>query len=270
LLIFLALGFPIALLLAWAYELTPAGIKLTAEVDRSQSTTRQTGQRMNLAIIALLIVAVVFMFVDNYLPAGSRETTIAVLPFTNLSAEADNNAFIDGFVVELHNSLTQIEDLRVTALTSSMTYRDTNLNAPRIAAELGVDYLLEGGVARGADDLRVIASLIRGEDGSSVWSNPYDRELNDPQALQLELAEAVAERLSVTFGVGDFEPQAGGTTNLDAYDHFLEARGWLQQDATQDALSSYELALSLDPDFGLAQIGLASLRYALLRVTGSR
>jgi TolB-like protein len=265
----LVLGFPVAVVLAWAFELTPEGIKPTVDVEPAQSVTRQTGHKLNYAIIALLLVAVAVLAYDRFVPSGPVETSIAVLPFANVSADADQDAFTDGFVVELHNKLAQIDDLRVTAMTSSMAYRDMNLNAQQIAAELGVEYLLEGRVTRSDETLRVFASLIRADDGSSVWSNPYDRELNDPLALQLELAEAVAERLSVTFGIGDFEREAGGTTNLDAYDAYLEARGLLQSARYGASVRAFERALSLDPDFGLAQVGAASAGSELMAVAGA-
>lgn len=266
-LVFLILGFPVALLFAWAYELTPKGLARTSDVDPATSITRQTGQRLNYVIIAMLSLAVVLLVLDNYVIDDRAEASIAVLPFDNLSADAGDDRFVDGFTVEIHNGLSQIADLRVVALTSSMSFQGTSATADEIAARLGVDYLLEGGVNRSDDDVRVIARLIRADDQSNVWSRPFDRTLDNPRELQIEVAELVADRLSATFGIGDFDLQAGGTDNLEAYDHFLLAQGYAQRQDGR-ALAEYRRALSLDPDFGLAQVEVAYLIVWGLRSAG--
>jgi TolB-like protein len=280
--VLLVLVFPVALLLAWAYEVTPEGIKRTADVPPTESITRVTGHRLNYVVTALLAIAVIFLIVDRFVlapegrapgsaTAGAREgegarlggapigdaISVAVLPFRNLSADPEQQYFTDGFSEELLNSLAQIKDLRVPARTSSFSLADSTLGVREIAAALDVDYVLEGNVRIAEGTVRITAQLVSAEDGTQLWSQPYDRDFEQVLAIQEEIAMAVAERLSATFGIGEFDVLAGGTRNVEAYDHYLQAQA-LSRDVInlQRVADEYRRALELDPEFGLAEIGL--------------
>jgi TolB-like protein len=277
--VLLILVFPVALLLAWAYEVTPEGIKRTADVPATQSITRVTGHRLNYVVTALLAIAVTFLIVDRFVlepnagpaaadtrPSGGARLggapvgdaiAVAVLPFRNLSADPEQQHFTDGFSEELLNSLAQIRDLRVPARTSSFSFAGSTLGVREIAAALNVDYVLEGNVRISEGTVRIIAQLISAEDGTQLWSQPYERDFDQVLAIQEEIAMAVAERLSATFGIGEFDVLAGGTKNVEAYDHYLQAQA-LSHDLVniQSVIAEYEQALALDPEFALADIGL--------------
>jgi TolB-like protein len=281
--VFLILVFPVALLLAWAYEVTPEGIKRTIDVPPTESITRVTGQRLNYVVTGLLAIAVVFLIVDRFvLDAGApaaataREgarlggepvgdaIAVAVLPFRNLSADPEQQYFTDGFSEELLNSLAQIKDLRVPARTSSFSFAGSNLGVGEIAAALNVDYVLEGNVRIAQGTVRITAQLISAEDETQLWSQPYDRDFNQVLSIQEEIAMAVAERLSATFGIGEFDVLAGGTRNIEAYDHYLRGRSMIRDvSKVMDSIEEYRRAVALDPQFGLAQVALAG-RLALI------
>jgi TolB-like protein len=277
----LILVFPVALLLAWAYEVTPEGIKRTADVPVAASITHHTGQRLNYIVTALLVVAVIFLIADNYVlepdagaPTASISTApesarlggapvadalaVAVLPFRNLSADPEQQYFTDGFSEELLNSLAQIKDLRVPARTSSFSFAGSSLGVREIAAALDVDYVLEGSVRISEGTVRIIAQLIGATDETQLWSQPYERDLDQVLEIQEEIATAVADRLSATFGIGKFDVREGGTKNVEAYDHYLRGQA-LSRDTQriQEEIAEYRQALARDPQFGLAQIALA-------------
>jgi TolB-like protein len=275
---FLILIFPVALLLAWAYEVTPEGIKRTADIPAGESITRVTGQRLNYIVTALLAIAVTFLILDRFVlepdaraPAtaatrgGARlggapiddAIAVAVLPFRNLSSDPEQRYFTDGFSEELLNSLAQIKDLRVPARTSSFSFAGSSLGVREIAATLDVDYVLEGSVRISEGTVRIIAQLISAQDETQLWSQPYERNFDEVLTIQEEIAMAVAERLSATFGIGEFDLVAGGTKNVEAYDHYLQAQA-LSRDLVniQSVIAEYRQALALDPEFALADIGL--------------
>jgi len=185
LLFFLAIGFPIAALFAWAYEMTPEGIKREKDVDRSVSITQDTGQKLNRTIIAVLVAAVGFLLVDKFmLQEAAPETavtdkSVAVLPFVAMSRGQDDEYFADGLTEEILNSLTRVPELLVTARTSAFHFKGQDIPVPEIAATLGVAHVVEGSVRRDGERLRVTAQLIRAADGFHLWSRNYDRETAD-------------------------------------------------------------------------------------------
>ena len=270
----LILGFPVAFILAWAFELTPDGIKLTKEVPRTESITHLTGQKLNYIVTALLVVAVAFLIIDNYYldrraieqalaPTETEQSpvvaevkeapkTIAVLPFVNLSPDPDQEYFVDGLSEELLNSLTKIPDLLVTARTSSFSFKGTDKKVQEIAKELGVEHILEGSVRKAGNALRITAQLIKAVDGSHLWSETYDRELKDIFAVQEYIAKTVADKLKVTLGVGESVTQVGGTDNLEAYELYLVASGQSNTLEWDRALESIDAATALDPEFASA------------------
>jgi len=275
-------GFPFALFFAWAYELTPEGIKREEEVDRSQSITPQTGKTLNGIIIGLLLVAVAFLLVDRYSardePAPAAEdagsgqqqasaepgrraqgqSSIAVLPFVNMSADPEQEYFSDGLAEELLNHLAKIDQLHVAARTSSFQFKGQNLDIADIGHQLGVDHVLEGSVRKAGDRIRITAQLIKVDDGFHLWSESYERQLYDIFAIQDEISLAIADALKVELGA--LPPQHTQTENLEAYQLFLQARyllGRRGEGNMREAVRLFEQSLKLDPNFARAWSGLA-------------
>ncbi len=217
----LAIGLIPALILAWAFELTPDGIKKEAEIDRTQSIASVTGRKLDRAIIGILVVALAYFIFDKFssqvpvtvtpeaaAPAeiSAAETSekgtasiksVAVLPFTAMSSGEDDGYFADGLTEEILNSLSRLPELLVTARTSSFHFKDKNLPIPEIAATLGVEHIVEGSIRRSGERVRITAQLIRAEDGFHMWSNTYDRTLEDVFAVQEDIAENIAGTLDV-------------------------------------------------------------------------
>lgn len=217
----LAIGLVPALILAWAFELTPDGIKKEADIDRTQSITTVTGRKLDRAIIGILVVALAYFVFDKFsspapvamtqdpaVPAevSANETSeqlntgiqsVAVLPFTAMSSGEDDSYFADGLTEEILNSLARLPELLVTARTSSFHFKDKNLPIPEIAATLGVEHIVEGSVRRSGAKVRITAQLIRAEDGFHLWSDTYDRTLEDVFAVQEDIAENIAGTLDV-------------------------------------------------------------------------
>jgi adenylate cyclase len=215
----LAIGFIPALILAWAFEMTPEGIKREKDIDREKSITPTTGRKLDRAIIGILTIALAYFVFDKFNTQGlapqTAETTVlaapsepveqeattvqsvAVLPFTAMSSGEDDSYFADGLTEEILNSLARLPELLVTARTSSFHFKDKNLPVPEIAATLGVDHIVEGSVRRSGERVRITAQLIRADDGFHLWSNTYDRTLEDVFAVQEDIAENIAETLDV-------------------------------------------------------------------------
>jgi TolB-like protein len=184
-------GLPFALFFAWAFEMTPEGIKRDAEVDRSRSIASQTGQRLNAVIIGLLAAAVV------QAPAEPTGSSVAVLPFVAMSRGEDDEYFADGMTEEILNSLAQLPELLVTARTSAFQFKDQDVPVQDIASRLGVQHIVAGSVRRAGERVRVTAQLIRAADGVHLWSNAYDRTPEDVLTVQEEIAESIAAALDV-------------------------------------------------------------------------
>jgi len=182
------------------------------------------------------------------------DTSIAVLPFVNLSSDPDQEYFSDGLSEELINQLAQIRSLRVAGRTSCFAFKKKTADFAEIGAKLGVSHALEGSVRKSGDKLRITAQLIKCSDGFHLWSERFDRNLEDVFAIQDEIARAVAEKLRVTLGVAPI-PMPGGTDNAEAYDRMLRARSLVRRGRSGDADRAVALlreALALDPRFALA------------------
>jgi adenylate cyclase len=269
LMFFLAIGFPVAILFAWAYELTPEGIKREREVDRSQSVTQETGQKLNRMIIAVLFVAVGFLLVDKFMlrestpetPATANTTmekSVAVLPFVALSSGTDDEYFADGLTEEILNSLTRVPELLVTARTSAFHFKGKDIPIPDIAKQLGVAHVVEGSVRREGNRLRVTAQLIRAADGFHLWSENYDRETADTFSVQANIAERIADALGIVL---DDERRAlmqkSGLRSPEAFITYQKAFGLFQQahgnpdiaTALIPANDLLEQVIELAPDF---------------------
>lgn len=277
LLLLLIIGFPVTLIFAWIYELTPEGVKLEKDVDRSQSETANTGQRLNRGIVTLLVLAVVVLLLDKFYLSSSVDQTgtasnsvasttaesdrsVAVLPFVNLSGDETQVLFADGLTEELLNRLAHIPQLLVTARTSSFQFRDTELGIPAIAEKLGVAHIVEGSIRRSGDRLRVTVQLIRAADGFHLWSENYDRTLDDLFAVQDDIAQQVAASLDVFLDEDRRKLiQSSGTRNVAAFELFTQAAGPFAAYHTSDDRSGLyrankllEKAIQLDPEFGSA------------------
>jgi adenylate cyclase len=186
--------------------------------------------------------------------------TIAVLPFENLSSDKKQEYFSDGLADALITKLSQVKDLQITARTSSFYFKGKKVDMRTIGESLGVAYLLEGSVQKSENQLRIIAQLIKAEDGYHLWSETYDRELKDIFAIQDDIIKAVTTALSVTLGVGEFN-RSGMTRNIEAYDMYLRAdanASSLNQHFVLTAIDQFKQALDIDPDFGLGWLGLSN------------
>jgi TolB-like protein/Tfp pilus assembly protein PilF len=279
---FLILGFPVALLFAWAFEMTPEGIKRERDVDRSQSITVATGQKLNHTLIVLLLLIVAYFVYDKFIaqpgPPESKTVsadnvaktpvsdfqTIAVLPFVNMSGDAGNEYFSDGLTEELLNILAKIKELRVAGRTSSFAFKGKHNDLLLIGEKLNVATILEGSVRR--DDkrnrVRITAQLINVADGYHLWSETYDRELDDIFAIQDEIARKVAQAMRITLlGEDEARLEQLVSTEINAYDIYLRALQSLNENSFESlsiAEGQFEQAIALDPNFTPAKLSLIS------------
>ncbi len=263
----LAIGFPIALVFSWFYELTPEGISLEKDVDRAKSITAETGRRLNFVVISLLCAAVVMFSVDKWWTGEPPEKSIAVLPFVNMSGDAAQDYFSDGISEELLHRLAQVSELHVAARTSSFHFKNQNIAVAEIAARLGVRSVLEGSVRQAGNNIRVTAQLINASDGFHIWSRTFDRKFDDIFAIQDEIAEEVVDALKITLLGGEqARLKRHPTEDLAAYDAYLLGRQKMARRtsaALQEAVDHFREAISLDGSYGLAYVGLADA-YILL------
>jgi TolB-like protein/Flp pilus assembly protein TadD len=262
----LILGLPLALFFAWAFELTPDGVKRTEDVVQSESVTPSTGKRIDrliviglLAVISILVVERVWFAgsgrdsaadsaVDSSavaapgqtddgrrpdaLPAAEKES-IAVLPFASMSADPEQEFFADGITEDILTRLAAVGELRVISRTSIMRYKGSDKSLPEIAAELGVSHVLEGSVRRAGNRVRITGQLIRAADDAHLWAESFDRELADIFAVQTEIAGHIVEALALQLTEGERERLAQrGTDNAVAYEHYLLGRAQLNESAS--------------------------------------
>ena len=263
LLLAVAVGFPIALLFAWAFEVTPEGVKLESEVDRNQSVTRATGRKLDFAIIGVLSVAVVFFALDKFVwtdsatPAETAQSSIAVLPFINMSSDQEQEYFSDGLSEELLNLLAKIPELKVTSRSTSFFYKGKDFKIADVGRELGVEHILEGSVRRSGDRIRVTAQLIDVAEDAHIWSETWDRTMDDVFAIQDEIAQAVVDGLKIRL-LGDLP--ATDRTAPEAYALYLQAMQLLNHRNADSALQAEALlqqALEIDRDYIPAWLELA-------------
>lgn len=261
------LGFPAALVLAWAYEKTPEGLKATdvaetAELDAIVSQPRSS--RWHAGIAALVGIALLSLgawWTLTRTGPGARDyDSIAVLPFANLSGDPDNQYFSDGLADELLNALAGVENLKVAGRTSTFALRDQNLDLRAIGDTLGVETVLEGSVRRSEDRVRITAQLIDARTGFNLWSQEYDRDVTDIFLVQEELARSIVRALLPRLrGAGD-DLYRGGTSDVEAFDLYLSGRDkWYTREVQLmwEAVDEFEAAVALDPEFALGWSGLA-------------
>ncbi len=274
----LLIGFVLALIFAWAYELTPEGIKRDADVDRADSVTRYTGRKLDLTIIALMAIAIVYLVIDNYvlddrpIEIADDERSIAVLPFMSLSNDDSDGYFGKGIAEELLNALAQFPDLRVAARTSAFSFEGKDIDLREIGETLGVAHVLEGSVRRSGERLRVTAQLIRASDGFHLWSEIFEREVTDIFAIQDEIVGELSRVLQFRLGVGVGAGRASGkTTTPQAYDAYLKGLDlWWDRsgpDNRANAIATFLRVTELDPDFADGWAAYAASLVQSARVT---
>ncbi len=285
-LVLLVIGLPFALIFAWAYEMTPEGLKREKDVDRTQSVTQETGQRLNRMIIGILVLAVGILLVDKFfldtgtpedaaevavaneqLPTEDATPSIAVLPFANMSADENSAYFSDGLADTLLHMLAQIREIRVAARTSSFQFRDQNTDIKEIAKTLNVGTILEGSVQRAGNKVRVTAQLIEADTGYHLWSGNYDRDMDDIFAIQDEIANEVVAALKVSLLGESAERLAHRETeNLEAYTEYLLGVDDVAEysfGSLSKAEAHFLEAVRLDPNYALAW---ARLGYTYLQM----
>jgi len=260
------IGFPFWLAFAWFFEFTPEGIKREAEVEPHESIAQHTGRKLDFAIIGVLAIAVVLLVTDRFVlhhgvneEAVVAEHSIAVLPFVDMSSGKDQEYFSDGISEELLNLLAKIPQLHVAARTSSFSFKGKNAPVPEIARTLLVAHVLEGSVRKSGDQVRITAQLIRAVDGYHVWSETWDRKLDDIFKIQDEIAGEVVKQLRVTLlGAA---PKARAT-DPNAYALELQARQLARQGTSRsidEAIVARRQALAIDPGYVDAWSGIAGL-----------
>ena len=286
----LVIGLVPALIFAWAYELTPDGLKREAEIDRTESITAKTGRKLDFFIIAVLMLALAYFVFDKFVFVGSRDAalvqspseaagertseseqaaslnkSIAVLPFVNMSDDAGNEYFSEGISEEILNSLAKVKDLKVAGRTSSFSFKGRNEDLKTIGEALGVSHILEGSVRKAGAHVRITAQLIKADDGFHLWSDTYDRELTDIFAIQDEIAQAIFDQLKLhlTGEQGDIR-FASSRADVSAYDLYLEAKQkiYLRRKAPlEQAVQLLERAIAIDPGYApaYAQLGITMM-----------
>ena len=273
-LLLLIIGFPIALIFAWAFELTPEGLKKERDVDRSESITHVTGRKLDFTIIAVLAVALILSLYLNLNGDDVADTvvevtdsgispSIAVLPFANRSANDADAFFVDGMHDDLLTQLAKISSLKVISRTSVMQYRDTLKTMRVIGEELGVSTLLEGGVQRSGDRIRINVQLIDAKTDKHLWAETYNRQLTTDNIFEIQeqIAFEIAAALNTALSPDDRRRLAvRPTDNLEAYEAYVIGRQKLANRTVIDvryAVDQFKRSIRLDPEFVLAYVGLA-------------
>jgi TolB-like protein/Flp pilus assembly protein TadD len=283
--VLLALGFPVALVLAWAFEITPEGIKRESEIEPGQSITPRTGRKL-VAITAVLAVIAAGLFVFQFLhrnsttaPSQGEATSapipaksIAVLPFENLSEDKANAYFADGIQDEILTRLAKIAELKVISRTSTERYKSAPANLREIAKQLGVANILEGSVQKSNDQVRITVQLINALNDSHLWAETYDRKLIDVFQVESDLAQKIASSLEAKLtGAEQRAVAARPTENTEAYQLYLKGRFFWNKRTGADLHTAgefFERAVAADPTYAGAYAGLAQT-YLLIPVFGA-
>jgi len=277
----LILGFPVSIIFAWAFDLTPEGLKRETKADPTAPMAGKTGKTLNHIVVAALVLALGYFVFDKFVLEPSRDTSgsatavqvakqqpaeiesaradnsIAVLPFVNMSSDEEQEYFSDGLSEELLNLLARIPELKVAARTSSFSFKDKNLEIPEIASRLKVAHVLEGSVRKHGNQVRITAQLIQADNGYHLWSETYDRQLDDIFQIQEDIAIAVVGALRVTL-LGEVPKTR--KTDPKAYQLFLEGQ-YLKRQISSDSLNRavevFKQAVEIDPAYVPAWAELA-------------
>jgi len=283
--IVLAIAFIPSMVLAWVFEITPEGLKRDADVDREQSITHKTGKQLDRIILVVLALALAYFAFDRFVLVPARvaeiveetaqqarsdalvesygDQSIAVLPFVNMSDDAGNEYFSDGISEELLNVLAKIPELRVISRSSAFSFKGKNIKATDVARELNVAHILEGSVRKAGNQVRITVQLIEARSDTHLWSETYNRTLDDIFAIQDEIAEVVMTQLKVTLlgGVPTVKE-----TNPEAYEAYLKGRHHLNKWRIEEfakSLEYFQQAVEKDPNFAPAYVGLAESYFNL-------
>src|SRR5207248_195210 len=261
------IGLPIALVLAWAFEITPQGIKRTETADAMPQAGLQKNNAWIYVVVVGAVVSIGLFFLGRYTAgnAASRNSqaaaalpqkSIAVLPLLNESGDPKDEYFSDGLSEELIAALAQISGLKVIGRSSSFRFTDRKDEPKTIGERLGVSTLLDGTVRKQGDRVRIVAELVNAADGIQLWTRTFDRHLKDIFAVQEEIARAVAESLKVTLlGSQDRPAQRGAPSNVEAHNAYLQGHFHFQRRNLEDyrkAVGYFDQAIQLDPDYALA------------------
>lgn len=266
------LGIPVTIAASWVYDLTAEGIQRTRPLSDAEVTITSPNYRwVDYVVIAALLIVLVLVLNQRPDSIRSPAATIAVLPFSDLSSDQAHRYLGDGIAEAIMDRLAHIPGLRVSARTSSFSFRSGDTEARRVADALEVDHLLEGSVRRHGDRLRISARLVDGRDGNQSWSETFEGSFDEVFQLQDRIASAVAQVMQLRLDLDGDEAQLTSTSHA-AYDLYLRGRDSLRRKSTSDeiaeAIQYFEQALALDPDFALAAAGLCRAlweRYELSR-----
>jgi serine/threonine-protein kinase len=260
------IGFPIALVLAWAFELTPEGIKRTTEVLPEKSIRHSTGRKLDFTIIGVLLLVIALLVYQHWGGRADNRTnaskkSIAVLPFESRSEDKANAYFADGIQDEILTRLSKISDLKVISRTSTQHYKSAPENLPEIAKRLGVANILEGSVQKAGEQVRVNVQLINAQTDSHLWGESYDRRLTDIFQVESEIAKAIADTLQAKLSGPERHAIATRPTeNIEAHQLYLKARylfnKWTGADMAK-AAELFQQAIDKDPNYALAYAGLS-------------
>lgn len=282
--VFVVLGFPVALVLAWAFELTPEGIKRTEEVSPNKSIRHMAGRKLIGIVVVLVVIAAGFFAFPLLRPKATgptratapapipasppiSEKSIAVLPFASLSEDKANAYFAEGIQDEILTRLSKIADLKVISRTSTLKFKNAPENLPDIAKQLGVANIVEGSVQRSGDQVRVNVQLIKAATDSHLWADIYDRKLTDIFAVESEIAKSIAEKLQAKLTAPELiAVTKSHTSNPEAYELYLKGRFfWNRRTGAnlRKAIEYFSDSISKDPSYAVAYVGLAD-SYSLL------
>lgn len=292
LMLVVGLGFVASLVIAWAYEMTPEGIKREADVDRDQSITHHTAKKLHFVTLGAIILLIVLLLADRFMPADDKEAAsvqkigvtepaiegtesvaadapalargVAVLPFANMSEDPNNAFFAGGVHEDILTNLSRIAGLRVISRTSMLKIAEQGLDVREIGQQLDVSHVLEGSVRRAGDQVRVTVQLIDASNDDHLWADNYDRKLDDIFAIQSEVARMIAVQLETELSPEQVQRLAEVPThNTQAYDLYLKARElrrtWLGAQGFKQMRPLLEQAVALDANFLEAQVMLASV-----------
>lgn len=278
------IGLPVALILAWAFEITPQGIKRTETADAMPQAARQKKNAWIYVVVAGSVVSIGLFFLGRYTAggAGSRSNdaatavpgkSIAVLPLLNESGDSKDEYFSDGLTEELIAALAQISGLKVIGRSSSFRFKNRTEEPKTIGEKLGVSTLLEGTVRKQGDRVRIVAELINAADGIEVWTRTFDRELKDIFAVQQEIARAVAESLRVTLLGSEEKSTQMATNNVEAHNAYLQGHFYSVRRNAEDyrkAIEYFDQAIQLDPNYALAYAERSEVWTVVGDLTGQR
>lgn len=282
--VILLLGLPVALFLAWVFELTPEGVKKAKDLPADMPKDPRSGQLLNRLTTVTLIIAVAWLGWDRLqspssvqVDAAVVDKSIAVLPFDDFSPGGDQAWFADGLTEEILNSLARTSDLHVASRTSSFAYRDAAENLSDIAVALGVAHILEGSVRRAGDQLRVTAQLIRAIDDKHLWSDTFDGSVENSISIQEEIATQIANALQTAMDPDELARMvSAGTLSVEAWELYLQGLA-LRNDAFDrvdraqffDAISLFDQAVAIDPSFVDAHVQLRQLLFDQLETSNT-